>query len=146
MTAATLLQTLHDRGVSLSVSGDRLRYNAPQGAMTEELAQALRTHKHEVMALLAHPAPLFDDDNHAKLHAAGYLVSPDGEAEAQLSRQVSVLLLKGDNGVWQLVKARWSREGGPATETVIIQARDLGAVVKRAVSYLSWARQGGERS
>lgn len=146
MTAATLLQTLHDRGVSLSVSGDRLRYNAPQGAMTEELAQALRTHKREVMDLLTRPAPLFDDAQHTTLHAAGYLVSPDGEAEAQLSRQVSVLLLRCDNGEWQLVKARWSREGGMATETVILQSRDLGAVVKRAVSYLSWARKGGERS
>jgi hypothetical protein len=37
MTAAALLAELQDRGASLAVAGDRLRVEAPVGAVTPEM-------------------------------------------------------------------------------------------------------------
>jgi TubC N-terminal docking domain len=46
MTALELLATLHERGVALLPwVDDRLRVDAPQGVLTDELRQAIRTQK-----------------------------------------------------------------------------------------------------
>ena len=55
MTAAELLRELRRRGVKLTVNGDRLRYEAPRGALTPELLEAMRQHKPELMRMLARP-------------------------------------------------------------------------------------------
>ncbi len=52
MSADELLIELKARGVSLEVDGDRLRVDAPKGAVTPELREALAAHKAEVLALL----------------------------------------------------------------------------------------------
>jgi len=55
MTFETLLDELDRRGISLAVECCRVRYRAPEGAMTPELLQALVRHKPEVIRLLAKP-------------------------------------------------------------------------------------------
>ena len=55
MTAADLISDLKRRGVELRVTGDRLRWRAPRGAMTPELAESLRRCKSETIALLSAP-------------------------------------------------------------------------------------------
>ena len=55
MTAAELLAELRRRGVKLTVNGDRLRYEAPRGALTPELLEAMRQHKPELLRLLSRP-------------------------------------------------------------------------------------------
>jgi hypothetical protein len=52
MTAAELLTTLHALGVTLSPRVDRLRVDAPEGVLTAELRQAIRTQKGELLALV----------------------------------------------------------------------------------------------
>jgi amino acid adenylation domain-containing protein len=52
MTASSLLAELQERGVELSIEGDKLNYCAPKGVLTSELLSHLREHKHEVIALL----------------------------------------------------------------------------------------------
>jgi len=52
MTAATLLLRLELRGVVFSVLGDTLHWHAPVGVVTAEDADALRTCKAEVLAIL----------------------------------------------------------------------------------------------
>jgi hypothetical protein len=52
MTALELLATLHARGVTLLPWVDRLRVDAPRGALTAELRQAIRTQKGELLALV----------------------------------------------------------------------------------------------
>src|SRR5437868_5673769 len=53
MTAEELLATLHDRRVRLHAVDGRLLYAAPDGALTPDLVDLLRTHKTEVVRLLA---------------------------------------------------------------------------------------------
>lgn len=54
MTAAALLAELRAHGIALTrITGDRLRASAPRGAVTPELAEAIRTRKEELLSLLA---------------------------------------------------------------------------------------------
>ena len=52
MSAAALLDGLHRRGVRLRVDGDRLRWRAPVGVMTDADLSALRHSKPEVLAII----------------------------------------------------------------------------------------------
>ena len=52
MNATELLAELHSRGVVLEAAGERLRYDAPKGALTPELRAALAEHKAELLELV----------------------------------------------------------------------------------------------
>jgi tubulysin polyketide synthase-like protein len=60
MTAVEVLQTLQARDIQLMVEGDQLRYDAPEGAITEEMLTLLRQHKAALLALPAQSAPAHD--------------------------------------------------------------------------------------
>jgi hypothetical protein len=45
VTAPALLTTLRARGVTLTPWGDRVRVRAPSEALTDDVREALRTHK-----------------------------------------------------------------------------------------------------
>jgi|GEM_PF-2431860 len=173
MTALEALQTLRNLGVKLEVADGRLQYASPPRTMTDTLRDFLRDHKIEIIDILTTgnesasvgdvpqtardaadrtgnspaPLPLFDNPLHAELHAAGYLVWNSGEAEAQLSRFVSLLLIEL-NGTWRLLRCRWKPdERMAAEERQIAEMSDHSAAVKRASSYLRWTRKkAGERS
>lgn len=49
MTLDELLTSLRQRGIKVSVTGDRLRIETPPGAVTEELRIALARHKRELL-------------------------------------------------------------------------------------------------
>src|SRR3989337_2965400 len=53
MSADELLVTCRQAGIVLSAAGDRLRYDAPRGALTPELRAALACHKPALLAALA---------------------------------------------------------------------------------------------
>lgn len=61
MSALQLLGTLAARGVRLASNGQRLRYEAPAGALDATLLEEVRAHKSELLALLSlevrEPAP-----------------------------------------------------------------------------------------
>lgn len=76
-----LIQRLHDAGVTLSVDGDRLRYRAPVGALTDELRAALSELKpdlvyefHERAGILEYDARLPRDE--AERRAADTVLRP----------------------------------------------------------------------
>src|SRR5204863_10189313 len=53
MTAQDLLSQLREKGVELKTSGgDRLVIDAPKGTITDELRDALKTHKSELLQIL----------------------------------------------------------------------------------------------
>src|SRR5215210_3176050 len=52
MTAAALLALLHDRGIRLRAEGGQLRFEAPKGALTKELRDAVVAQKPELLELL----------------------------------------------------------------------------------------------
>ena len=52
MNVPVILADLHRRGVRLRFDGDRLRWFAPVGVVTEADLSALREHKVEVLAIL----------------------------------------------------------------------------------------------
>ena len=52
MNAQTILDSLHRRGVSFSVNGDKLLMRGPVGVMTDADLSALRQHKAEAMAII----------------------------------------------------------------------------------------------
>ncbi|NLF70065.1 MAG: hypothetical protein GX575_13575 [Candidatus Anammoximicrobium sp.] len=62
MTAAELLAECHVRHIDLQAHGDRLDIDGPAGEVTDELLQALRDAKGELLAMLAGgPVPLPGD-------------------------------------------------------------------------------------
>ncbi len=52
MTEEALLDGLHRRGVRFRIDGERLRWFAPVGVMTEADLSALRENKPEVLAII----------------------------------------------------------------------------------------------
>jgi TubC N-terminal docking domain len=56
MSVTTLLDDLHKRDIVVDVEPGNLRIKAPKDAMTDELRQAIREHKAELMALLSPPS------------------------------------------------------------------------------------------
>ena len=52
MTEEALLDGLHRRGVRFRVDGERLRWVAPVGVVTDADLSTLREHKAEVLAIL----------------------------------------------------------------------------------------------
>ncbi|WP_426159590.1 amino acid adenylation domain-containing protein [Pseudomonas sp. TSRC2-2] len=52
MNAYQLLELFTRHGVALEVDGDKLRCKAPRGFLTDEMMQALKLHKSELIALL----------------------------------------------------------------------------------------------
>jgi len=53
VTPTALLAELRRRGVELAVHGDKLRYTAPKGALTDELREGMRQHKQALIELLS---------------------------------------------------------------------------------------------
>jgi hypothetical protein len=61
MTASALLADLTRRGVRLEVKGERLKWRAPSGQISEADKAAIRTHKPELLHLLrANACPTYD--------------------------------------------------------------------------------------
>jgi hypothetical protein len=56
MTPAAVLAELQSRGATLTVVGDRLRVEAPEDALSDEMLRALALHKPELLRLLSTPA------------------------------------------------------------------------------------------
>jgi amino acid adenylation domain-containing protein len=54
---SALIERLQSTGVRLRADGDRLLYEAPPGAMSDELADAIRARKPELLAFLREVAP-----------------------------------------------------------------------------------------
>ena len=52
MSASSIIRALHARGVSLSVHGGSIRYDAPPGAMSNDLLDAIRAHKAAIIEAL----------------------------------------------------------------------------------------------
>jgi amino acid adenylation domain-containing protein len=50
MNLNQLMQQIREKGILLRVDGDRLRYDAPKGVMTDELLSELARHKSSIMA------------------------------------------------------------------------------------------------
>jgi len=57
MNAYELLDSLRADGVKVTAIGDRLKLDAPHGALSQERLEQVRAHKPELLALLAQPVP-----------------------------------------------------------------------------------------
>jgi amino acid adenylation domain-containing protein/thioester reductase-like protein len=75
---AELLYELHRLDIKLWVEGDRLRINAPQGTLTDDLRTELSSRKAEIMDFLRRPAARIADQEslqytHSAAHTTGNL-------------------------------------------------------------------------
>ncbi len=76
MTAVELLSDLRARGVRVEVNGDRLRIDAPRGALNQETKESLARHKAELLALLNRDGFIeAKQEYHQAVHHRGFLVS-----------------------------------------------------------------------
>src|SRR5262249_17497025 len=60
MTAARLLDAPRTKGVHLRVGGESLAVDAPKNVLNDDLRQAIRQHKQELLVLLSQPMPAAD--------------------------------------------------------------------------------------
>jgi hypothetical protein len=72
MSPAQLLERARALGIVLTVSGDKLRYEAPSGRMTSELRDALSAHKAAILGLLE-----------AESRSARRIVSREGQLDGR---------------------------------------------------------------
>ncbi len=52
MSATALLERIRGKNIFLSADGERIRYQAPKGALTPELRQEIKDHKNELLDIL----------------------------------------------------------------------------------------------
>jgi len=83
MNVETLVTDLHRRGVRLHVNGDRLRWFAPVGVVTEADLSVLREHKAEVMAILREAESDRIEERSAILQFDAYLSRREAERRAR---------------------------------------------------------------
>lgn len=63
MSAQMIVENLRARHVTITLNGDRLKIDAPLGALTDEDRQAIREHKAGILVLL-----LSDIDENIEMH------------------------------------------------------------------------------
>ena len=83
MSATALLDDLHRRGVRLRVDGDRLRWVAPVGVVTEVDLSALRDHKTEVLAIIREEERDRIEERAAIIQFDAYLSQREAERRAR---------------------------------------------------------------
>ncbi len=83
MNVSALLDGLHKRGVRLRIDGDRLRWFAPVGVVTEADLSALREHKAEVLAILREAETDRIEERAAILQFDAYLSRREAERRAR---------------------------------------------------------------
>ena len=83
MNTQALIDSLHRRGVRLRFDGDRLRWFAPVGVVTEADLSALRDHKAEVLAILREEEVDRIEERAAILQFDAYLSRREAERRAR---------------------------------------------------------------
>jgi hypothetical protein len=90
MTLAELMTTLRSHDVILTACGERLRVDAPEGVLSDEMRQAIRTHKAALLAMLTQghriplprfPAPCWRCKGPSERQGLRYLLCPQCQAE-----------------------------------------------------------------
>ena len=82
MTEEALLDGLHRRGVRFRIDGERLRWFAPVGVVTEADLTALRQHKAEVLAILREEARDRIEERASIIEFDAYLSRREAERRA----------------------------------------------------------------
>ena len=83
MTEEALLDGLHRRGVRFRIDGERLRWFAPVGVVTEADLSALRQHKAEVLAIIREQDADRIEERAAILQFDAYLSRREAERRAR---------------------------------------------------------------
>ena len=83
MTTSTPLDRRHGRGVRISIEGNRPRWFAPVGIVTEADPSALRQHKAEVLAILREAECDRIEEWNAILEFDAYLSRREAECRAR---------------------------------------------------------------
>ncbi len=83
MTEEALLDGLHRRGVRFRIDGERLRWFAPVGVVTEADLTALRQHKTEVLAILREEERGRIEERAAILQFDAYLTRREAKRRAR---------------------------------------------------------------
>jgi hypothetical protein len=142
MSLATLvLQECARRGVLLTATGDRLRVDAPPGAVTDALRQALAREKPAIIEVL---------QADAQARGAGLVVLEPGRLyHAALSRWAGAFVER-DGDVWEAYAVTWlaARQGDDSRLSRLRMASDStlyrGKALDRALhAVVRWA--GGRR-
>ncbi len=83
MTEEALLDGLHRRGVRFRIDGERLRWFAPIGVVTEADLSALRDHKAEVLAIIREQDADRIDERAAIIQFDAYFSRREAERRAR---------------------------------------------------------------
>ncbi len=83
MTEEALLDGLHRRGVRFRIDGERLRWFAPIGVVTEADLSALRDHKAEVLAIIREQDADRIDERAAIIQFDAYFSQREAERRAR---------------------------------------------------------------
>ena len=141
MTGAALLMECERRDIRITLAGDKLRVDAPPGAVTDALRQALAREKPAIIEVL---------QADAQARGAGLVVLEPGRLyHAALSRWAGAFVER-DGDVWEAYAVTWlaARQGDDSRLSRLRMASDStlyrGKALDRALhAVVRWA--GGRR-
>ncbi len=133
MSLEKLLEEAAARGVTLNAEGQRLKVDAPKGAVTPELRAALQAHKDDLLLLLAEPADPRTATMVAVLTEPGEAAEP---AELRTGTAVPVLtdLAVSFLEATERILVTWKDERPPVLRTPQLK-RDLKATEAALSAY-----------
>lgn len=129
-----LLREVRKYGGFLSKEGDKLRLEQSE-PIPEPLKEQLRTHKKELLAVLAY-------EEEAKKRK--WLALPDGMGfEKRLSPSSAIYIFREDDGSYTVWRGTWGDQTRPYSEKTIIEGVDFKTAFDKANNYVQWFQKKG---
>ena len=144
MTSVELLQTLQENGVSLAIQGDRLKVDAPAGALTLELREAVAAHKTSLMTLMsqrhseANQLPLVADATTTELDTLRAERDRLAARWAKGADYLDAMEARGESETAEFARlfAEWER-----VNSAYMQAADVVSALEGRAQHAEWIQK-----
>ena len=141
--AALVLLECERRDIRITLAGDKLRVDAPPGAVTDALKQAMAREKPAIIEVL---------QADAQARAAGLIVLATGRLYHAAPARLAGVFVQRDGDEWETYALRWrpARQGtttelAVAEDRSLYRGRDLARALQAAAQWAEEVKPRGTR-